>query len=120
MISWIHSKLEQYKVDKKKSNRIELALEEALVNVISYAYSKDAGPLEIRVAYFEENRILEFTILDQGKAFNPLEYKELDISSDLEHRAPGGLGIYFLKQISHELTYLRQGNSNILSIKHQI
>ncbi len=120
MLRWVRSKLKMYEVENKKCGRIELALEEALVNIIFHAYTHSAGILEIQVSYYKEDRVIEFTILDQGKPFNPLEYQKLDITSNVEQRIPGGLGIHFLKKISDDLSYLRRGESNILSIRNQL
>ncbi len=96
--------------------KLELASEEAIVNVISYAY-KDSlkGNIQIDCA-FEDNRMLRVDIIDTGLPFNPLEASEPDLTDSIEDRAIGGLGIFFIKNFIDEVAYYRKDDRNILSL----
>lgn len=120
MMNWISDKIKMHQVEEPKGKHILLALEEAIVNIIYHAYSYPQGLLEIQVHYNENTRELEFTLLDQGKPFDPLTFNKLDITSDVEQRKPGGLGIYFMKKVTDQISYERKDNYNVLHLKNQI
>ena len=93
--------------------KIELAVEEVVVNIISYAHS----PF-IEVEVKERDGVAYITIKDWGDPFNPLAHKDdLHEGAPIEELEEGGLGIFFLKKIMDEITYERLGDQNILKIK---
>lgn len=94
---------------------INLVLEEALSNVIFYAYDTQ-GNEEIRIDFlFEENQ-LKITIIDGGKAFDPTLEIDPDISLGVEDRPIGGLGIYLIRKLMDEVIYNRVEEKNVLSL----
>ena len=95
---------------------VNLALEEAVSNVMLYAYPGTTGQLFVEYA---RNKQITFTITDNGIAFDPTRQKEADITASVEDRPIGGLGIHLLRQIMDEVRYERQDDKNILTlIKH--
>ncbi len=104
--------------EEEKANKIQLACEEALVNVINYAYPDKNGELEI--TYTNKENGLEIEIIDSGIAFDPLSLPEPDINAPIEKRGVGGLGVYLMRKIMDEVTYKRDGQRNILTlVKYQ-
>ncbi|HOU35822.1 MAG TPA: SpoIIE family protein phosphatase [Candidatus Omnitrophota bacterium] len=99
---------------KEHIDKIQLACEEALVNVINYAYPGRQGDLEI--TYLNSNSYLEITLIDSGIPFDPLSLPEPDIHKPIEERNIGGLGIFMMKKIMDEVTYKRDGNKNVLTL----
>lgn len=97
---------------------IKLALDEAVTNVIQYAYPGTSGDIHIDVAC--ENKQLKITITDKGIAFNPLENKEPDVTLPLEERPIGGLGIFLVKQLMTDVSYQRSDGYNILKMTKDI
>ncbi|MCQ2267652.1 MAG: ATP-binding protein [Bacteroidaceae bacterium] len=98
---------------------LNLSLEEAMTNVILYAYPNGTGYIELGVNATEDN--LLFTLQDQGIPFNPLtEAPEADITSPAEEREIGGLGIFLIRQLMDLVEYERSGESNILRMTKQI
>jgi serine phosphatase RsbU (regulator of sigma subunit)/anti-sigma regulatory factor (Ser/Thr protein kinase) len=95
-------------------DKIQLACEEALVNVISYAYPKAPGDIEI--TYLNSTSYLEICIIDAGIPFDPLSLPEPDIHKPIEERTIGGLGIFMMKKIMDEVRYERKGDRNILTL----
>jgi len=100
--------------DDKEVNRLQLACEEALVNVISYAYPEGNGDIEIRCE--SQSNGLEVKIIDSGIAFDPLSLADPDINAPLEQRKIGGLGVFLIKKIMDKVYYERAGNQNILTL----
>lgn len=104
-------------VDLKKSMQIQLALEEAIVNIASYAYPDIEGIgkiVKINIWRSKENLTIE--LIDYGIAYNLLENEEPNLDLNLEERKVGGLGIYFIRKIIDEVIYERKSMSNVLNL----
>ena len=75
--------------------RIDLVIEEIVVNIINYGCKGiENGIIDIMIDNSDNNIILE--ISDNGVAFNPLEKEEPDVTTGLDKRKPGGLGIFLV------------------------
>jgi serine/threonine-protein kinase RsbW len=96
--------------------KIALAFEEAVVNVINYAYAEGEGPVEVQVSRTAD-RGMVIELIDQGAPFNPLEAQEPDISAPAHERPIGGLGIFMVRQIMDSVSYSRSGGSNVLRMQ---
>lgn len=105
----------QHGADINKTSHIELALEEALVNVFSYAYPAGTGEVEVRCSLKEKNKFI-MEIIDSGPPFNPLSEDEPDLTANIDERKIGGLGIFFIKQLMDHIEYTRENDCNILTI----
>ena len=96
-------------------NRLDLVMEEILVNIARYAYAPESG--EAEVAYVVDGPSLLVEISDRGKKFNPLEAALPDLALGLADRPIGGLGVLLVKQIVGSLTYRRVDGRNVLSFR---
>jgi serine/threonine-protein kinase RsbW len=92
---------------------VQLAVEEAVTNIIKYGYEDHYGH-RIHVRAFTQPHELIIEIEDDAKAFNPLEAAEPDLSVPIEERHVGGLGIYLLRKVMDKVDYTRDGAKNIL------
>lgn len=92
---------------------INLVLEEAVVNVIHYAFA-DAGPHPIHVSLWLAGTRVGGEVRDDGRAFDPLQQAAPRLDLDLDHRAAGGLGVHFLKTLMDEVVYTRNNGQNCL------
>ena len=90
-----------------------LVLEELLSNIIFYGYD-DHDEHMIYVSLQHKETKLDITIEDDGIPFNPLEQEEIDLTTSLEDTEVGGLGIHFVKTLTTDITYKREGNKNVL------
>jgi serine/threonine-protein kinase RsbW len=96
---------------------IELALEEALVNIINYAYrGQRPGDIEVACAT-DDGGTFFIEIADSGAPFNILSVPPPDLTLDISEREPGGLGIHFMKQLMDKVTYRRENDRNILEFQ---
>ncbi len=96
--------------------RIEMILEELLVNIALYAYPADApGFLELDCAPAGQGK-LQMEIADQGQPFNPLDQAPPDLEAPLAQRRSGGLGIFLVKEWSESAHYRRENGWNRLQI----
>ena len=119
MLDFIEQGAKEIEFDARVLTRIRLASEEALVNVINYAYRDKQGSLEI-IYDIKDGKRLVVSIIDSGAPFDPLSMPEPDITSPMEKRKIGGLGIYLVRSIMDEVSYRREKGKNILTlVKHQ-
>ena len=103
--------LETLPVPAELNMPINLALEEAVTNVMLYAYPD--GPGRVLVEFTPP---MTFTITDSGIPFDPTKKEDADISLSAEERPIGGLGIFLVRQIMDEIRYERKDNKNILTL----
>ena len=94
---------------------INLAMEEALSNIIFYAFT-DSDKHQIKISISLNNKGLTIKITDNGIPFNPLSQHQPDITLPAEERPVGGLGIFLISQIMDKMNYTRQNNQNILTL----
>jgi len=112
---YITSSLEEKNCPMKIIMQMELVIEEIFVNVASYAYRPNVGPVTI-CKTFEGNSIT-IDFIDGGTPYNPLEHKDPDINAEIDDRDIGGLGIFLIKKNVDEIFYERKDGKNILTIK---
>lgn len=118
MLAFVKKHAQQIGFPERQLNKIELASEEILVNIISYGYPGGIGQIEIHCIPISHNPGLMIIVIDQGIPFNPLvkasnakHYDPLSEDHDL-----GGYGIFFVLEIMDEVSYQRKGNKNILTL----
>ena len=92
---------------------VNLSLDELLTNIIHYGFDDEKEHTIIVKLSLSEN-ILEITIEDDGKAFNPLNAKPPNLDQSIEDKPIGGLGIYLVKNLMTEINYKRLKSKNIL------
>lgn len=99
-------------LSEKRKFGLQVSVEEAFVNVCHYAYPEGEGLVELIC----ENDGTSFivTIKDRGVAFNVLSLPSPDITSDVMERKVGGLGIYFIRKMTDNVSYRRENEQNIL------
>lgn len=107
---------------------INLALEEAVSNVMLYAYP-DKQNEQVFVEFVRvkgeasvgsKSEKLIFTISDSGVPFDPTKQAEADVTLSAEEREIGGLGIHLVRQLMDEISYRREDNKNILTLVKNI
>ena len=106
-------------VDKKVMRQLQLAIEEVVVNVMSYAYPLETEGDILVEAAFNGQRI-KFTISDEGAAFDPTIAKNADTSLSAEERPIGGLGILLTRKLVDTINYERINGRNILTLKKMV
>ena len=76
---------------------LNLVLEEAVVNIINYAYPKEDHQSIYLSATLHEGSII-LVLTDTGVEFDPTMAPEADITLSAEERPIGGLGIFLIRQ----------------------
>lgn len=114
MLSFILDDLDTVEVAVKTKHQIRLVCEEALINIINYAYEGREGNVSIAHELTPETGSFQILIEDEGVAFNPLEREDPDLDLAIEEREIGGLGIYMIKTIMDQVRYERVAGKNKL------
>lgn len=101
---------------KNRISEIQLATEEALLNIFQYAYpGEHKGEVEVTCEMKSDSE-LNLRILDNGIPFDILSLSEPDLACPLPDRKIGGLGCYLIRKMADQVHYSRQGNINILTL----
>jgi serine/threonine-protein kinase RsbW len=103
----------------KAMHDLNLALEEILINIISYGYT-DNREHEIKVRLSAQPGEVRAEVEDDGQPFNPLAAPEPDTAQPLEKRTIGGLGIHLVRTLMDGLEYQRQEGRNLLLMKKNL
>ncbi len=99
--------------------QLNLALEEAVVNVMNYAYPAGTkGSVNIEAKATDE--CVKFIISDKGAPFDPTAKEEVDTTLTAEERGIGGLGIHLIRQIMDSINYERIDGSNVLTLQKKL
>ena len=120
MLDFIIENYSGYIKDKKTLYRLKVASEEALMNIINYAYQGDNGDICITFEYIEKSNYTVLSIKDKGIAFNPLKVGEPDLKTEVENREVGGLGVFMIKKLMDKVAYERKDNTNILTLTKNV
>ena len=98
-------------------SKVELALEEALVNVFGYAYPEGSGDVEVACPLPGEHGAFALRITDWGGPYDPLtQAAEPDLTAGIDERIPGGLGVFFIKSVTSHARYERIDGANVLTL----
>ena len=110
---------EQVDFDMSTTLKLNLAIEEAVVNVMNYAYpAGEKGDVDIEAMINDE--YLVFVISDSGTPFDPTAKAEADTTLSAEERGIGGLGIHLIRQIMDTINYERVEGKNVLTLRKKL
>jgi serine/threonine-protein kinase RsbW len=90
----------------------QLAVEEAITNVILHGYKGTDG--EISISCSISRNLVEIQVTDAAPQFDPLSIPEPDRDADVKNRKIGGLGVYLIRQVMDEISYRFENGKNIL------
>lgn len=117
-LGFVEEELQKVDCPLKTVMQITVCLEEMYVNVAHYAYGGNEGEVTLTTDY--NDGLFSITLTDEGMPFDPLKKEDPDITLSAEERNIGGLGIYMVKKSMDEVSYVRQNNKNIFTMKKEI
>ena len=107
---------EEVGFDMSTTMSLNLAMEEAVVNVMSYAYPEGTkGDVTIEAVANESGA--KFIISDSGTPFDPTVKEDVDTTLTAEDRPIGGLGIHLVRQIMDSVSYEYINGKNVLTLR---
>ena len=98
---------------------LNLVLDEAISNIIAYAYD-DVGEHEITLRISLASGALTAELVDDGRAFDPLQATAPDLAAPLAERSVGGLGVHLMRRLMDDIRYRREGARNHLVLAKRI
>lgn len=63
-----------------------------------------------------EVQSVRLTVIDDGRAFDPLAAPPPNLSTDVRERPIGGLGLHMLREMADEIVYKRRDGTNRLTL----
>ena len=113
--SFVKSITDKLNMETSQAKNIKLAVEEAVVNVMDYAYPIGTeGDITLQALY--NGRKLKFIISDNGIAFDPTKSSVADTSLSVEDRPVGGLGLLLVREMMDSINYERVNGKNTLTL----
>mgnify|MGYP004499394277 CR=1 FL=1 len=121
LTEWVATVGKSLQLSDASTFQLNLALEEAVVNVMNYAYPQMQGmPILLTVETRSVKDSVFFTLIDEGIPFDPTTKAMPDITLSATERPIGGLGIFLIEQLMESVTYKRENCKNILTMKYRI
>ena len=106
--------------DEAMRFKLQLSIEEAVENVVHYAYEGGIGWLEVGTSLDHDSLILTIELRDAGVPFNPLEVPDPDVTLPANSREIGGLGIYLCKKMMDDIYYQYVDGNNVLRMTKRV
>lgn len=123
LAAWVEDFARRARLPDAIRQAIDLALEECVTNVISYAWTDGQEHwllIRFKADLDHGQGGAEVEIEDDGREFNPLTVPAVDVAQPLENRPIGGLGIHMVRQLMDRVTYRRENGRNILTLTKRL
>ncbi|WP_323018718.1 ATP-binding protein [Castellaniella sp.] len=117
-LEWLEAIAEQQEWPPRTTFGLTLCLDEALTNVVSYAFdpqATDDSPA-ITVSCQVREGAITLTLRDNGRPYDPTAGDPPALVACLDEAKPGGHGVRLMRHYLHELRYQRQSGWNCLTM----
>jgi len=116
ILAWVRLQLAATQLQKGDRLHVELAIEEAIVNVIHHTQSSEPFELTLSCRHLPEREIA-FDLIDPGPVYNPLAEETLpNHERPIEEVKEGGVGLILIRKCMDALFYRRHEDQNILTL----
>lgn len=107
-------------LDDHAAWQVQLAVDEAATNIIQHGYDEsDPGIIDLSWEIASDELVV--TLRDRGRRFNPDDVPAPDITSPLEERQAGGLGIYLMGRLMDSVAFtFDDAQGNLLTMTKQL
>lgn len=108
----------EWSIPESELRQILVIIEEIFSNIVRYAYEdKLEHTIEVKLGCKDSE--VEIEIIDDGMAFNPLDY-HLGPLSDPATQDAGGMGLTLIRTFSSDISYQRMAGKNHLKITKEV
>ena len=110
---------QQTGLDDRQVFQVQMSVDEACANIVEHAYQgTQGGDIVLHCRWTED----EFTVIihDYGRPFDPTCVPLPNLSSDLEARKCGGLGLYFMYEMMDQVRFEFEDARNTLTMVKRI
>ena len=115
VLAWVDDLVGPLELSSEATYAVQLCLEEAVVNIISYAFEPDTEH-DVRIEVWRDGRMVLAEIIDDGRPFDPRVQEAPQRPADLESAQIGGLGITLMRNFATDIAYRRTGGTNRLTL----
>ena len=120
LTAFVEGIAEEKQLDTSLTLSLNLALEEAVVNAILYAYPEGMEGLVEIEALIRDNTV-HFIVSDSGRPVDPTQMDdEEDLNRILDDRTNNALGIYMVRNIMDTVYYERADGRNCLHMTKKL
>ena len=116
IVEFVEGELALHDCPSRALYQIEVAIEEILVNIVSYAGLSETDGVEVRCEVLENPLRVVLQFLDGGIPFDPLAKGDPDTSPAALMEREGGLGIFMVKKMMDDVSYAYEDGKNTLTI----
>jgi len=113
---WIAEVARDEGLPARLANRLDVCLEEALANVVTYAFP-DGGRHDVVVRCGLSAEWVTLEVEDDGLAFDPLAHPLPAPATRLADAVVGELGLVLMRHFAEESSYRREAGRNHLTLK---
>ncbi len=97
---------------------VNLEIDELMTNYVTYSFRKVRRPrMEVTLRTFRDRLVL--VVEDNGPPFNPLESPDPDLTSGIDERRVGGMGLHLVRKYADRIDYRCVDDRNILTLEHE-
>ncbi|MCK4908897.1 MAG: ATP-binding protein [Planctomycetes bacterium] len=106
------------KLSDNHENKMVLAVDEAVSNVIEHAYELQKNKF-IDIQISSDDQRFQVTIEHKGKSFDPKSMTNPNIRENIRQGKKRGLGIFLIRQTMDEVKYsFKNGQNKLILIKY--
>ncbi len=116
MMEYLDAYADEMSVEKHLRFKLQIAVEEALVNIIQHGHKDSNGTIELTTDS-KDPHLFFLQIRDQGIEFNPLATPKRNLE---EIKEEGGRGIPLILGLFDSVEYSFKARTNILTLKHPL
>jgi anti-sigma regulatory factor (Ser/Thr protein kinase) len=117
LIEWVEERCQEAGLGGELAFKLMLAIEEAVTNVVSYAFAEMPPPHRIQLRLDIDDDRCAAEVVDNGRPFDPSAAPPPDLTGPIEERDPGGLGIHLIRNMAERVEYRREDGQNRLRIE---
>ena len=114
---WVEERCQEAGLGGELTFKFMLAIEEAVTNVVSYAFAEVPPPHRIRLRLDIDEDRCAAELVDNGRPFDPSAAPPPDLTGSIEERDAGGLGIHLIRNMVDRVQYQRADGQNRLRIE---
>lgn len=114
--AFVKSSAQTIGIEATLANKIKLAVEEAVTNIIDYAYP-DGVEGTVTIAIEADANAVRFVITDTGAEFDPTSVSNADTTLGIDDRPIGGLGVFLVRNLMDNINYERIDGKNVLRLE---
>ncbi|MEK7450128.1 MAG: ATP-binding protein [Planctomycetota bacterium] len=110
--------LRKSKLSAENENKVIIAIDEAVSNVIEHSHGfQRHKPIDLVINSNEKK--IQITISNKGKCFNPRTVCKPDIMESIKEGKKRGLGVFLIRQVMDKVQYsFKNGQNKLILVKY--